>query len=90
MFITSGYVELHDINSIDSFADRMLDMGIEVTDIKDDKIVFLIERKTTAEVRREVDNLKSFEDVKNVSIAYYTVDGAMEGEDIEVKNFKTH
>ncbi len=90
MFITSGFVELNDINNVDTFAGRLLDMGIEVTDIKDDRIVFLIERKSTAEIRKEVNHLKSLEDVKNVSIAYYSTEGATEGGDFDIQDSDTH
>ncbi len=90
MYITSGFVELLDINNVDAFADRMLDRGIEVTDIKDDRIVFLIERNSTAEVRKEINDLKSLEDVKNVYVAYYTTEDATKGDDFDVQDSTTH
>ena len=89
MFITSGFIDVNDIGSVDVFVQYLKDRGIEVTGIKDERIVFLIEREKIGELKKEINDLKSVEEIKNVYITYYSVADSSEGDDREVESLKT-
>ena len=61
MLVASGYIEAHDEGHVDIVVNDLKRRNIEVTDVNEEKVVFLIERDTTAEMKRELDTLKDVE-----------------------------
>jgi nitrate reductase NapAB chaperone NapD len=79
MIIASGFLEVIDISEIQSVINQLKDKNVEVTDLKDEKIVFLIERTSSAEVKRELESLKDIDGVKNVYLSYFSLEETSEG-----------
>lgn len=78
MVVASGYIEAHDEGHIDVVVENLKRRKIEVTNIKEEKVVFLIERDTAAEMKGELDTLKDLEGVRTVYLSYYSLEGADE------------
>lgn len=76
MLIASGYIEAHDEGHVDIVVNDLKRRNIEVTDVNEEKVVFLIERDTTAEMKRELDTLKDVEGARGVYLTYYSLEGA--------------
>lgn len=76
MLVASGYIEAHDEGHVDIVANDLKRRNIEVTDVNEEKVVFLIERDTTAEMKRELDTLKDVEGARGVYLTYYSLEGA--------------
>jgi nitrate reductase NapAB chaperone NapD len=79
MIIASGFLEVIDISEVQSVINQLKDKNVEVTDLKDEKIVFLIERTSSAEVKRELESLKDIDGVKNVYLSYFSLEETSEG-----------
>lgn len=78
MIVASGFVEVNELNDVERVIDELKIREIEVNEVKDGKIIFLIERETMAQVRTELDSLKDIEGVRGVYLAYYSLEGADE------------
>jgi len=76
MLVASGYIEAHDEGHVDIVVNDLKRRNIEVTDVNEEKVVFLIERDTTAEMKRDLDTLKDVEGARGVYLAYYSLEGA--------------
>jgi nitrate reductase NapAB chaperone NapD len=76
MIIASGFVELNDTNDIERIIGDLIAHGVEVSETKDGKIVFLIEKESTEEIKRALDSLKEIDGIRNVNLAYYTLEGS--------------
>lgn len=76
MLVASGYIEAHDEGHVDIVVNDLKRRNIEVTDVNEEKVVFLIERDTTAEMKRELDTLKDVEGARGVYLTYYSLEGA--------------
>ena len=76
MLIASGYIEAHDEGHVDIVVNDLKRRNIEVTDVNEEKVVFLIERDTTVEMKRELDTLKDVEGARGVYLTYYSLEGA--------------
>ncbi|MBI5409866.1 MAG: hypothetical protein HZA14_10915 [Nitrospirae bacterium] len=76
MVVASGFIETNELNDVERVADDLKARSIEVNEINNDKIVFLIERDTMAQVKSEFEPLKDIAGVKNVHLAYYSIEGA--------------
>lgn len=76
MLVASGYIEAHDEGHVDIVVNDLKLRNIEVTDVNEEKVVFLIERDTTAEMKRELDTLKDVEGARGVYLTYYSLEGA--------------
>jgi nitrate reductase NapAB chaperone NapD len=83
MVIASGFVEVNELENVETVMGEIQKRGIEVSEVKDEKVVFLIERKDMAVVRAELDSLKDIDNVKNVHLAYYSLEGSDEGPDFK-------
>jgi nitrate reductase NapAB chaperone NapD len=89
MIVASGFIEANDMKDVEGVVDELKAKGVEVNEIKEDKIVFLIERDTVSEVKNSLDSLKDIDGVRNVYLAYYS----LEGSDSDMENllpFNTH
>jgi len=78
MVFASGYIEANELRDIDKITNSLRVRDIEVSDINGEKVVFLIERETPEEIRKELDSLKDIEGVRNAYLIYFTL-----GEDEE-------
>jgi len=78
MVVASGFVEVNALNDVEKVVDELKLRGIEVSSINEEKIVFLIERESNAEIKKELDSLKETEGVRSVYLAYYSLEGADE------------
>lgn len=76
MLVASGYIEAHDEGHVDIVVNDLKRRNIEVTDVNEEKVVFLIERDTTAGMKRELDTLKDVEGARGVYLTYYSLEGA--------------
>jgi nitrate reductase NapAB chaperone NapD len=79
MIIASGFIEVNALNDVKKVIDELKLRGVEVSNINEEKIVFLIERESNAEIKKELDSLKETEGVRGVYLAYYSLEGADEG-----------
>lgn len=89
MIVASGFIEANDMKDVERVVDELKARGVEVNEIKDEKIVFLVERETVSEVKNSLDSLKDIDGVRNVYLAYYS----LEGSDRDIENllpFNTH
>lgn len=80
MIIVSGFIEVNDRKAIPSIIEALKERNVEVHDIKEEKIVFLMERDlegmpgVEGRIRRELDSLKEIEGISNVYLAYFCYD----------------
>lgn len=76
MIVASGFIEANDTKDVEIVVGELKSRGLEVNDVKDEKIVFLIERETVSEVKNSLDSLKDIDGVRNVYLAYYSLEGS--------------
>lgn len=89
MIVASGFIEVNDIKDVEGVVSELKVRGVEVNEVKDEKIVFLVERETVSEVKNSLDSLRDIDGVRNVYLAYYS----LEGSDRDLENllpFNTH
>ncbi|CUU04729.1 periplasmic nitrate reductase chaperone NapD [Candidatus Thermokryptus mobilis] len=84
MIIASGYIVAENVEKISSITNALIERGIEVPEIKDEKLIFLIERNTEEEITKEINGLRYVDGVVSVQISYISLPGADEGSDIEI------
>ncbi|MBZ0157867.1 MAG: chaperone NapD [Alphaproteobacteria bacterium] len=75
MIFASGFVEANGIEEVGRVLDTLRERNIEVTDMKEEKLVFLIERETVGQVKEALESLKDIEGVRSVYLAYYSLEG---------------
>jgi nitrate reductase NapAB chaperone NapD len=83
MIVASGFVEVNGLDNVEKIMNELKSRSIEVSEVKDEKVVFLIERKDMEVVKAELDSLKDIDNVKNVHLAYYSLEGSDEGPDFK-------
>jgi nitrate reductase NapAB chaperone NapD len=76
MIVASGFIEANGVNDVERIVDELKARRVEVNEVKDEKIVFLVERNTASEVKNSLDLLKDIEGVRNVYLAYYSLEGS--------------
>lgn len=76
MIVASGFIEANEINDVPKVLSELRIRNVEINEIKDEKIVFLIERESVSEVKNSLDSLKDIDGVKNVYLAYYSLEGS--------------
>ncbi len=76
MIVASGFIEANDIRDVERVVEELKARGVEVNEVKDEKIVFLVERETVSEVKDSLDSLKEIEGVRNLYLAYYSLEGS--------------
>ncbi|MEW6408621.1 MAG: chaperone NapD [Nitrospirota bacterium] len=74
MIIASGFVEVNELNDVERVVSELKMREIEVNEVREEKIVFLVERETIAEVKAELDSFKDIDGVRNVYLAYYSAE----------------
>ncbi len=79
MIVASGFIETNEIEDVEVVVSELKTRGVEVNEIKDEKIVFLVERETASEVKKSLDSLKDIDGVRNVYLAYYSLEGGDQG-----------
>lgn len=73
--IASGFVEANGLQDVDKVIDELRRRGVEVNETSGGKIVFLVERESAGEVKREIESLKEIDGVRSVYLAYYSIEG---------------
>ncbi|MEW5746676.1 MAG: chaperone NapD [Nitrospirota bacterium] len=76
MIVASGFIEVNEERDVETVVKALEEREVEVTDRKDEKIVFLIEREATGQVKETLDSLKNIEGVRSVYLAYFSLEGA--------------
>lgn len=76
MIVASGFVVANEPADVEKVVESLKAGNIEVNDIKEDKITFLIERETVNEAKSVLDSLKDIDGVMNVYLAYYSIPGS--------------
>ena len=79
MIVASGFVEVDGLKNVETVVSEMKNRGLEVNEIEEVKVVFFIEAETIGAVKKELDSLKDINAVRNVHLAYYSLEGAEEG-----------
>jgi nitrate reductase NapAB chaperone NapD len=74
MIIASGFLETNEPADNGKVIWTLREQEVEVNEVKDEKIVFLIERETASEVKSVLDSLKDIEGVRNVYLAFYSIE----------------
>jgi nitrate reductase NapAB chaperone NapD len=83
MVVACGSVEVNELNNVEAVAGELKRRGLEVNEIEEVKIVFFIEKETIGAVKSELASLKDIEAVKTVHLAYYSLEDADEGPELE-------
>jgi nitrate reductase NapAB chaperone NapD len=78
MIVASGFIETNEIKDVEKVVIELKTRGVEVNETKDEKIVFLVERDTASEIKKSLDALKDIDGVRNVYLAYYSIEGSDE------------
>ncbi len=76
MIVASGFIEANDMKDVEMIVDELKARGVEINEVKDEKIVFLVERETVSDVKNSLDSLKDIDGVRNVYLAYYSLEGS--------------
>ncbi len=76
MIVASGFVVINELDDMEGVTSELKARDMEVNEVKDDKIVFLVERETIHEAKVLLDSLKDIEGVRNINIAYYSLEGS--------------
>ncbi|RJQ50394.1 MAG: hypothetical protein C4526_12065 [Nitrospiraceae bacterium] len=76
MVVASGFIEVTESGEVERVSGELRMRDIEVNEINNEKIVFIIERETMAEVKDDFEPLRDIKGVKNVHLAYYSIEGA--------------
>lgn len=74
MIVASGYIEANEIKDVETVVRELQARNIEVNEVKEEKIVFLVERDTAEKVKAELDTLKDIEGVRGVYLAYFSLE----------------
>ncbi|HAK88589.1 MAG: hypothetical protein A2X55_05370 [Nitrospirae bacterium GWB2_47_37] len=82
MVVASGFIEANQAGDAEKVSEELKTRSIEVTDMKGEKVVFLVERETVGEIKKILDSLRDIDGVRSVYLAYYS----LEGSDEEVKD----
>lgn len=74
MVVASGYIEANQESEAGLVANILIARGIEVTETDGEKVVFLIERESSREVKGLLESLRDIEGVRNVYLAYFSLE----------------
>ncbi len=78
MIVASGFVELDVLVNMENAVKELKNRGLEVSEIEEDKIFFIIRGDTLDLVKAEIESLKDINAVKNVHLSYYSLEDAEE------------
>jgi nitrate reductase NapAB chaperone NapD len=82
MVVASGFVEVNGLENVENVITDLKKRGLEINDIEKVKVTFLIERDSIGSVKAELEAIRSIENVINVHLAYYSLEGADMGPEI--------
>lgn len=74
MVVASGFVEANDAGEVDKVIVALKERGAEVSDVKEEKVVFLVEKESIGEVKDSVESFKHIDGVRSVYLAYYSLE----------------
>ncbi|MEN8262616.1 MAG: hypothetical protein ABFR82_04070 [Nitrospirota bacterium] len=78
MIVASGFVETDGHINVENIVSELETRKMEINEVLKTKIVFLIERDTIGAVKSELDAIRNIDGVKNVHLAYYSLEGTDE------------
>ncbi len=76
MIVASGFVEIDGHIDVENIVRELETRKMEVNEVLKTKIVFLIERDTIGAVKSELDAIRKIDGVKNVHLAYYSLESS--------------
>jgi hypothetical protein len=74
MIVASGYVEANGLNNLDKVLNELRTRGIDINEIKEEKVLFLFERNNINSLRAELDSLNNIDFIKDVYLSYYSLE----------------
>ena len=75
MIVASGFIEAKGSINLKKVLEELRTRGIEINEVNQDKVNFLIERDNINSLRAEIDSLKNIEYIKDVYLTYYSLEG---------------
>ncbi|MBI5098728.1 MAG: hypothetical protein HZB30_05765 [Nitrospirae bacterium] len=78
MVVASGFIEVNGLNDVEKVVNELKMRSIEVNEVNNEKVVFLIERETMAKIKNDMELIKDINEVENVYLTYYSIEGADE------------
>lgn len=85
MVIASGFIEVSKFSEVEQIINELRMRNVEINEINNEKIVFLIERETMDKVKKDFEPLKDINGVKNIHLSYFSIEGTDE-ENTEMSN----
>jgi nitrate reductase NapAB chaperone NapD len=76
MIVASGFVEANRLNDVKKVLSEFKSRCIKVNEVNQGKILFLIEKENMGALKAELDSLRNIEYVKDVYLAYYSLEEA--------------
>lgn len=76
MIVASGFVEINEEKDAPLVIERLIAQGFEISEQTAEKIVYLIEGEVAGRLRKKIDALKDVPGVRNVYLAYFSLEGA--------------
>ncbi len=74
MIFASGFIEANEPADAGKVRRSLEERDVEVTGMNGEKVVFLIERQTPAEVKAVLDSLKDIDGARSVYLAYFSLE----------------
>lgn len=74
MVVGSGYLDVNGIHNVGKIVSELKRREIGINDIKEERIMFNIERETIDAIKNEIASMGVLDDVKNVRLTYYSVE----------------
>jgi nitrate reductase NapAB chaperone NapD len=78
MIVASGFVETDGLINVENIVSELETRKMEINEVLNAKIIFMIERDTIGAVKSELDEIRNIDGVKNVHLAYYSLEGTDE------------
>ena len=75
MIVASGFVEAKGSINLKKVLEELRTRGIEINEVNQDKVDFLIEKDNINSLRAEIDSLRNIEYIKDVYLTYYSLEG---------------
>ena len=76
MIVASGFVEAKGSINLKRVLEELRTRGIEINEVNQDKVNFLIEKDNINSLRAEIDSLKNIKYIKDVYLTYYSLEGS--------------
>jgi len=79
MIVASGFVEAKGLNNLNKVLNELTTRGIEINEINEEKVVFLIERNNINSLKAELHSLRKIAYINDVYLSYYSLERARSG-----------